>query len=131
MKKPKKLKKPNVSKLKKEADKIFSQYIRQRDEGRCFTCGVRKHWKEIQCGHYISRSHNSLRYDERNCNAQCVACNIFRGGALDSYALALIKKYGADILEIFAKEKRKIKQFTIKELQALIEEYKKKINETP
>lgn len=125
------MKKQNVSTLKRKADQIFSLYIRTRDSGRCISCGTIKEITRVQCGHYISRSHNSLRYDERNCNAQCVGCNIFKSGAMDNYALALIKKYGRKILEELAKEKRKVKQWTVAELQALIEEYQEKLSNLP
>lgn len=111
------------SQLKKEADRVFSIYIRQRDGGRCFTCGVRKPWKEQQNGHYVSRGFNSLRFDERNCNCQCVSCNVFRYGAMDVYALALQRKYGPDILKELAREKRKTKQYGKKDLIELIKKY--------
>ena len=42
---------------------------------------------------------------------------------MDVYVLYLQKKYGKDILEKLAKEKRKIKQFTIQELQGIIKKY--------
>lgn len=64
----------------------------------CFTCGTRKPWKELQCGHYISRSYYSLRYNEINCNPQCVACNVFKKGNLETYTIRLMDKYGDNIL---------------------------------
>src|SRR3990167_3080635 len=112
-------KKPSVSKLKKKLDAIFSLWIRKRDRNICFTCGR----FAGQNGHYVSRSHNSLRYSEVNCHAQCVSCNIFKRGNMDEYALALQRKYGQDILVRLNAEKNKIKQFTVQELQMLIKEY--------
>lgn len=41
-------KKVSISKLKKKADSVFSQFIRIRDKGKCYTCGLQKHWKEMQ-----------------------------------------------------------------------------------
>lgn len=41
-------KKVSISKLKKKADSAFSQFIRIRDKGKCYTCGLQKHWKEMQ-----------------------------------------------------------------------------------
>ena len=113
------MRKPTVAKLKKVADKVFSKWLRKRDKNKCFTCGrFAEH-----AGHYVSRAFNSLRYDERNVNAQCVGCNIFRYGNMDVYALNLIKKHGKDILIDLAKDKRKIKQFSVKELQDIITKY--------
>lgn len=126
MRKPKK---PTVAKLKKVADKVFSDYVRKRDDYTCFTCGRKGDKTNIQNGHYVSRSYNSLRFDERNCNAQCVPCNIFRRGAMDDYAISLVKKYDWKILEELAREKRKIKQFTVKELELLISTYSQKLKD--
>ena len=78
----------------------------------------------MQAGHYISRAINQLRYDERNVKVQCRSCNIFKHGAMDEFALELQKEYGLDILKILAKEKRKLKQWKIKELEEIISKYK-------
>lgn len=119
----------SVQFLKKRLDNVFSQFIRLRDKGVCFTCGIVKSWREQQNGHYISRGFNSLRFDERNCNCQCVSCNVFRHGNMDVYALKLTEKYGADILKELSNEKRKIKQFTAEELKKLINQYEEKVAE--
>lgn len=119
----KKLKKSTVSQLKKKLDKVFSIWIRKRDRGVCFTCGIQRPVKQMQAGHYISRSHNSTRFDPKNVHCQCVSCNIFRRGAMDSYALALQRKYGLAILQELDKKKWEIKRWTIKELENLIEFY--------
>lgn len=124
-----KVKKPTVAKLKKVADKVFSDYIRQRDDYTCFTCGKKGDKTNIQNGHYVSRSFNSLRYDERNCHAQCVGCNIFKRGNIDEYALGLLRIFSPSILQELAAEKRKIKQFTVSELQELITLYSQKLKD--
>lgn len=123
------MKKPTVAKLKKKLDAIFSQFIRQRDKGECFTCGDTKEWKYQQCGHYVSRSYNATRFSEENCNAQCVKCNVFKYGASDEYAIALMAKFGKGILQKLAREKRKIKQWSVNELEEKIEEYKIKLQQ--
>lgn len=121
------MKKKNVSSLKKELDRVFSIFIRQRDKGICFTCGRFFGWQKVQCGHFVARQHNSTRYDERNCNAQCYACNMLYGGRADDYALNLEAKYGKGIVAELNKQKRQIKQWTVEELTYLIEYYKEKI----
>jgi len=89
-----------ISKLKKELDKWFSLYIRLRDatdEGlvQCFTCGcVKPYNRGMQNGHFQSRSLLSTRFDEENCQPQCVACNMFRQGEQYKFALNLDAKYG-------------------------------------
>lgn len=128
-KKVKKSKKPTVRQLKKKADKVFSEYIRKRDRGRCYTCGKRGHWKEMQCGHYVRRSCMSLRYDEANAFAQCVRCNIFMSGNYETFALNLLNDFGKERLGYLDKKKKELKQWKLWELEEIIETYKQKIGE--
>lgn len=121
--------KPTVSKLKKKLDEIYSKYIRNKYADKdgyctCVTCGVRKHWKEMQNGHYIPRTHNSTRWYDRNCHPQCVSCNVFMKGRMDEYALFLVWTYGQGILEELHKKKSEI--FPIKTfwLEEQIQKYK-------
>ena len=106
----------SISKLKKELDKWFSLYIRLRDatdEGlcQCFTCGKVSHYKKgIQNGHFQSRRFMATRYDEQNCQPQCVGCNMFKQGEQYKFALYLDSKYGegkAEELETLARTKVK------------------------
>jgi len=120
--------KPTVAKLKKKLDAIYSRWLRithadSKGYETCYTCGVRKFWGELQAGHYIRRSHNTLRYDPRNVKPQCVSCNLFKNGAPDEFALHLIKDYGATILEDLNNEKYLMKRWTIEEFQDLIDYY--------
>jgi len=90
--------------LIKELDSAYSKYIRQKDaddngQVKCYTCDKVKHWKSIDCGHYISRRHLSSRFFEKNTKPQCKGCNIFKEGNKPVFALELIKEYGKDVLE--------------------------------
>lgn len=113
----------SISSLKGLADNVFSKYIRTRDNFTCFTCDKFGDMKSMQCGHYISRSINILRYDEKNCNAQCVGCNVFKSGNIPEYAIRLIRKYGNTILEELHARKQELHQFTHQELEAIIQKY--------
>ena len=80
-------------------DKVFSEYIRRRDAGgseyvRCVTCSTVKHWKEMDCGHYITRNHLAVRFHPRNCHAQCKSCNSFKGGEQSLHGKAIDRMYG-------------------------------------
>jgi hypothetical protein len=70
--------------LVKNLDAWFSRYIRltysKAGYGRCFTCGTRKHWKQLQAGHFQSRAKYSVRWSEDNVRPQCAKCNIQNGG---------------------------------------------------
>ena len=106
-----------ISKLKKELDKWFSLYIRLRDatdEGlvQCFTCGKVSHYKSgMQNGHFQSRKHLATRWDEENCQVQCVGCNMFKAGEQYKFSIALDGKYGegkAEELELLARTIMKV-----------------------
>ena len=113
-----------ISKLKKELDKWFSLYIRLReatDEGmvQCFTCNKVSHYKVgMQNGHFQSRKHLTTRWDLKNCQVQCVGCNMFKAGEQYKFSLALDGKYGegtAAELEILATGTLKITRVEYKD----------------
>ena len=110
--------------LIKKLDSVFSEYIRRRyaknDIVECYTCGKRDHWKRLQCGHFQSRKHYSTRWNEDNCQVQCVGCNMFKGGEQYKFGMKLGEKK-AKKLYMLAKETKKITNF---ELLEMIEHYK-------
>ena len=116
-------KKKPLRQLKKELDRVFSLWIRDRDAHRCFTCDKVMSPKESQCGHFISRSHFNTRYSEINCHAQCVSCNVFKSGNMSEYAERLMNRYGPAIITKLNKEKRILKSWSPSELGQLIERY--------
>ena len=113
-------------KPKNELDRIFSEYIRRRSADfagnvKCVCCGREYHWKEIQNGHYVSRSNMNTRYDERNCHPCCVSCNVFKKGNYPEYTKYLLNNYGEDwILKLIA-DGKKIKKWTPGEFREAIE----------
>jgi hypothetical protein len=90
------VKKKTLARWKKELDTVFSKYIRYRDDGQCFTCPKKDDPKRMQCGHFVPRQYLTVRYDEKNCNCQCYACNMLYGGQGATYAVRLAQKYGED-----------------------------------
>lgn len=108
-----------ISWLKKEADRVFSLFIRNRDK-RCVLCGSDK---QLQNGHFVSRGINILRYDTRNCNTCCAVCNIWKNGNMVEYSAFMRRKHGPDIIETLLKEKQKLHQFTRQELESVISKY--------
>ncbi|MCK9578719.1 recombination protein NinG [bacterium] len=134
--KNKKEKKKGVGYYKTQLDIIFSQFIRLRDclkttgtltEGICITSDRRFPYKKLQCGHFISRSHNSLRYDERNCHAQSIGDNVFKHGCLDVYFIKMEEMYGRPEVDEMLRIKNDYKKFTVEELKEKIYEYNLKV----
>lgn len=121
------MKKPTVQTYKKKAWPFFSKYIRLRDADengmcKCVTCGVEKHFKDMQAGHGVGGRHNYLLFDEEIVFAQCPACNIFGGGQYEKFAVFLIEKHD---LEWYKEKLRyKVVQFTIPELEEKIQTWK-------
>lgn len=127
MRKPK-----SVAKLKKDADKWWSQYIRMRDSDKhgfaeCITCGTKKPWKEMQCGHFVKRSVSMLRFDDENCNAQCMQCNVYKYGEQYAYSQALDLKYGEGTAAKLHTQRFSTHSFTRQELEDIIDEAKANI----
>lgn len=88
-----------IERLKDQAWKIWSEYIRRRDNCVCYTCGA-KYWDEemgewsikgLEAGHY---KHGVLDFDEMNIHCQCTRCNHYYSGMLDVYSENLIRDYG-------------------------------------
>lgn len=129
MKKAKNKKPKSLKQLKKEADAIFSKFIRIRDKATCFTCGVKKEVKEMQNGHFFPRNKLNTRYCEINCNAQCHICNIFRKGNLAIYAANIARKYGGDALSELATRADMLVKYSRSDYEELIEKYKQKVSE--
>ena len=122
--------KPTLKSLKAKLDKVFSIFIRQRgmDEGgtnNCVTCGVLKHWKELQCGHWISRVHLSTRWHPLNAHPQCGTCNVLKRGNYPEYARYMFKEYGQDTMEELLMLKRQTLTMRRPEYEELIERFGK------
>lgn len=114
--------------------KVFSEYIRLRDADeqgycKCFTCGLIRHWKQMDCGHGIGRQHKGVKYNEKNNHAQCKKCNGFEGGMRERYKQEMDKRYGAgtwDLMELASKAPSRWTQF---EIDALEKYYKMKLKD--
>lgn len=117
-------KRKTTTQLKKELWKYFSLYIRQRDGYRCFTCDKFAMGSGMHCGHFIPSSLGGLglRYDETNCHAQCMRCNVNLSGNWPAYRERMIKKYGEEYVKsLEARRHEIVKDF---DYEAAIEKYK-------
>ena len=126
--------KKTISKLKKELDKWFSLYIRLREANeygmvQCFTCGIVRGYKDgMQNGHFQSRKHMATRFDEENCQVQCVACNMFRQGEQFKFGINLDSKYGEGTAEELEFKSRLISKVSRVEYEEKISYYKSIVN---
>jgi len=112
----------------------FSEWIRRRDADengyvQCVTCGKVDHWKKMQAGHFISRRHSSILFDERNVHPQCPHCNGPLHGNEIKYKEFILKKYGTQVLLELEWLKRQRCSLTTVKLTVLKRLYQKKLEE--
>jgi hypothetical protein len=65
----------------------------------CCTCGKPMLWSEATLGHFISRAHESVRFDVMNTSCQCVHCNSYRQGEPHLFRKYLIGKHGEKAIQ--------------------------------
>lgn len=95
-----------IPKLRAEAQVEFNKFIRTRDASLpCISCGrppgdLSGLHAGRDAGHYRSTGAAShLRFDERNCHAQCVHCNQHLAGNVVAYRIGLVARIGVDAVE--------------------------------
>jgi 5-methylcytosine-specific restriction endonuclease McrA len=120
--------------LKKKIDKKFNEYIRLRDTRDddtfiCISCGERKKKSQMDAGHYYSRRFMSTRWNEKNVNGQCKYCNNHLSGHGAGYAVGLIRKYGASVLEELEILHSHTSHLSQWEGEMILKEYTEKIKE--
>jgi hypothetical protein len=129
------MKTQGVAQLKKVADKFWSKATRLRfadkvgDEwvAECVTCKVRKNIKQLQCGHFVSRRFNILRYSEMNTAPQCYGCNVMQQGEQFKFAKWIDEFYGEGTAEGLMSQRHTTHKLTIQELENIIEDSKAEI----
>lgn len=129
------MKKPKITNLKRTADRLFSEIIRRSvvdnyySTAQCVTCEEWDDWQNMDCGHYESRRHNNTRYDKRNCAPQCHRCNRFEEGRKYEFGKYLVEKYGESIIDELRRLAYTNKKFTVGELQEMIKQFKKELED--
>lgn len=131
-KKLKKIKQPSINSLKKKAWKLCSEYVRRSNADKdgtvsCYTCGVKKHWKEIQAGHAIPGRHNAILFYLKAIKPQCIGCNLFKSGNYTKFHIRLEKEYGFGILQELENVDKENHKFTVAELLEKIEFFKNEL----
>ena len=130
------MKKKTYAQLKKLLDETHSIYIRREAADKdgiasCITCGIRKHWSELQAGHFISRVHLATRWLDVNVHPQCKPCNVFKHGNLIEYAVWMNENYGwAAIADLRDLKHKKVK-YSRSDLQEMIDTYQTKLKDLP
>jgi hypothetical protein len=105
--------------------KIFNQYIRERDKYKgCISCR-RIFTDKYDAGHfYPTSTHPGLRFDEDNVHGQCVQCNQHKHGNLILYAENLPVRIGVTEYEALIKRRTQVQKLTLPEIKEKITHYK-------
>jgi hypothetical protein len=128
-------KKPKtIAKLVEEAAVLLQKYVRLKaaDENgyaKCVTCGVTKHWKELQGAHFISRAWTATKLMEENVNPCCQRCNGFLSGNLIEYTRYMDEMYGKEFVDELRQLKHQTKKYTRAEVEEIKSELREKIKE--
>jgi hypothetical protein len=123
----------STSELVKEADLVFSHYIRLKDSKNgycsCFVCGTSITVGQAQCGHFIPRACMPTRFLIENCHPVCITCNCFDSDHNIRYAIAMEVKYGSEMIAEIIQRSRSLAKFTRSELLDIILTYKAKLKQ--
>ena len=96
--------KSKLTSLIAKADKLASQYVRQKYADhtgmvKCVSCDTVLSWKDAHNAHYIERSKKPTRWLEENLHPACPSCNVYRKEHhMRGYTLFMIDTYGRDFV---------------------------------
>lgn len=114
-----------------DLDIIFSQLVRltyANEHGmvQCFTCQTIKHWKQMQCGHFIPRAHMPTRFSMKATRPQCKVCNDDLRGNLAVFSERL-EAEELGIVAILEEQSRAVQDFSREELKAMVVDTTRKV----
>ncbi len=116
--------------LLQKAQRIFNEFIRQRDADKpCITCG--KYKIEHACHFYSAGHYTGLRFNEDNVHGGCLQCNYFKHGAGNEYRRNIELRIGEQRLLLLdsTATRQRFKKWSRLELEIIIAEYKNKIKQ--
>jgi hypothetical protein len=116
--------------LKKEAQKAFNAYIRERDKLKpCISCDkpADSQPNGWDCSHYRSvGAAPHLRFDEANAHKSCKWCNQHASGNIVEYRLRLPERIGHAELERIETD-NEVKRYTKEDLREITRLYRAKL----
>jgi len=121
------------SRAEKKAWDAFSKMIRERDEingyFKCPTCGRTLPIDQADAGHYISRVHKAVKFDEMNVHAQCRHCNRMQEGNHFLYRKWLVNRFGVEAVEALEQRAQMRGGLKTVDLLFMADQFKKKTKE--
>jgi hypothetical protein len=118
--------------LVQDLQKLVNTYCRNRDcvdgGAGCISCNRWYPYEDLQGGHFIPVGSSSIRFDERNINAQCRRCNHFLSGNQMHYQDGMRQKYGQEVVDYLRGQEGVTRQWKRFELLEMIEHYRGKLS---
>lgn len=119
--KPRK-KKTNRQTLERQADFLMRDIVLKRDQFCVCPAPKNGHTDVLQCGHLITRGRGSVKYDLRNCNAQCSGCNARHEHFAEIYTSWFIREFSVETYQTLVENSEIVKKLSVEELQILCNE---------
>lgn len=122
-----KIKKKSLARLKKDLWRVFSLYVRERDNWTCFVCGTVGYGMYMHAGHFIPKASAGLElyFHEDNVHAECPKCNLFLEGNHYEYGLKLGKRRVNALYKLKGKVVKWTEEDYLKKIEHYKNEYKK------
>ena len=123
-------KEKSVAKLLQEAQTVFNEFIRKRDEGKgCISCGA-PYFSD--CGHVFKISTRpAMRFNPMAAHGQCRECNSKHDGNYDAYCLGIAARYGinylTEVIQCANESRKSCHKWSRMELQEIIFNCKQQI----
>ena len=114
-------KRSNTRILRDKAWKVFADWIKNRDQWTCITCGKKAEGIFMNAGHFIHGRH--MDFIEENISAQCSQCNKWKHGNLAVYAIMIDRKWGAGTAEKLYKLSKTYRGYRKKDYEDVIQKY--------
>lgn len=114
----------SLSDYRRDAQREFNAYIRERDHHLpCVSCG-RHHQGQYHAGHYRTVGSNpELRFEPLNCHKQCAPCNNHKSGDIVNYRLTLVDRIGKEALT-WLEGPHKPKKYSVDDLVEMAKNYR-------
>ena len=79
-----------------KADKLWSLYVRTRDNWTCQRCFTRYEppTSALHCSHFWGRGRESTRFDSQNCMAACYGCHRYLTAHPEEHRNFQLKRLG-------------------------------------
>lgn len=123
-----------IGKVVDQAATLLQKLVRMKAADQygmcqCVTCGKRGHYKEMDAGHFVSRTYSKFKLHEENIHPQCKGCNRYASRSIDDYFIFMCDTYGSDAVRQMIETKREIKKWDRIELTDMISDLKVRIKE--